>query len=55
MDQHIADTVFADGVWRPVWQDGKGRQYVLDCDGEPVYGVWLIQTADGQPCVVVDG
>jgi hypothetical protein len=42
------------GVWRPVWEDRHGRQYVLDGDGEPVYGVWRVPRDDVQPCAIVD-
>jgi hypothetical protein len=30
MDQHVADVEFTDGVWRAVYQDSRGRQYVID-------------------------
>jgi hypothetical protein len=42
MDEHVADVEFTDGVWRPVYQQPDGRQYVIDASGEPVYGVWYI-------------
>jgi len=31
-----------DGVERPVYEDSDRRQHVLDDDGIPVHGVWLI-------------
>jgi hypothetical protein len=32
---------FSDATSRPVYRSDDGRPYVLDDDGEPVYGVWL--------------
>jgi hypothetical protein len=32
-----------------------GRQYVLDDDGEPVYGVWFIPREEADVAVVVRG
>jgi hypothetical protein len=29
MDEHIATIWFIDGVWRPVYEDADGRQYVI--------------------------
>jgi hypothetical protein len=51
MGQHIADVEVVDGVWRAVYQDSQGREYVIDASGEPVYGVWFIPPDDPQPCV----
>ena len=53
MDQHVADIEFADGVWREAWERPDGRKYVVDADGQRVYGVWFIPP-DPQPCIVVD-
>jgi hypothetical protein len=36
----VAFIEFTDGVRRPVIEEPSGRQYVLDGDGEPVYGIW---------------
>jgi hypothetical protein len=33
---------FIDGISRPVYLGADGRQYVLDDDGQPVYGVWIL-------------
>jgi hypothetical protein len=44
MNEHVATVEFTDGVWRPVYEQSDGRQYV-DVDGEPVYGVWYIKEA----------
>jgi hypothetical protein len=32
---------FVDGTRRPIYEDARG-QYVMDDEGEPVYGLWLI-------------
>ena len=40
--QIIGYRQFVDGTRRPIYLDAKG-QYVLDDDGERVYGVRLIQ------------
>ena len=40
MDRHVCDTEFTDGVWRPVYETPSGRQYVIDAEGEPVFGLW---------------
>jgi hypothetical protein len=37
----IGHCQFADGAMRSIYDDGQ-RQYVIDDDGYPVYGVWLI-------------
>jgi hypothetical protein len=37
----VAYVEFIAGVRLPVYDDGR-RQYVLDDDGEPIYGVWYI-------------
>jgi len=38
----LGHRVFVDGVERPVYEDSDRRQHVLDDDGIPVHGVWLI-------------
>lgn len=38
----IAYVWFTDGVKRPVYQEPDGRQFVIDGDGDKVYGVWYI-------------
>ena len=38
----IASISFVDGITRPVFLDVDGRQYVLDGDGQDVYGVWVL-------------
>jgi hypothetical protein len=32
---------FTDGTVRPVFLDTAGRQFILDDEGQPVYGVWV--------------
>jgi hypothetical protein len=54
MDQPVADVEFIDGLWRPVYQDPRGRQYVIDAAGEPVYGVWFIPQDEPRPTIIVD-
>ena len=42
---------FTDGTTRPVyWHDG--RQFVLDDDGEPVYGTWVHPDEYCEPIVI---
>jgi hypothetical protein len=37
----LGERQFTDGTMRPIYREDDGRQYVLDDEGEPVYGVWL--------------
>jgi hypothetical protein len=37
----LGEFLFVDGCTQAVYSSDDGRQYVLDDDGEPVYGVWL--------------
>ena len=41
----VAHVRFADGPMRPVFE-AKDRQFVIDDDGNPVYGVWYIPRDD---------
>ena len=41
-DQLIGYRVFTDKANRPIFQEESGRQYVMDDDGNRVYGVWLM-------------
>jgi hypothetical protein len=52
MDQHVATVEFTDGVWRPVYEQPDGRQYI-DVEGAPVYGTWYIPRDEPQPDAVV--
>jgi hypothetical protein len=47
----IGDRLFVDGIIRDVFADPDGRQFVLDNDGNPVYGVW-IYIPDPDPVIV---
>jgi phenolic acid decarboxylase len=53
MEPSVAAIRFTDGVWRDVFEEPTGRQYVLDHDGERVYGVWFIPRDEPEPDVVV--
>jgi hypothetical protein len=37
----IGETPFIDPITRLVYLDADGRQYVVDADGQPVYGAWV--------------
>jgi len=37
----IGSLPFVDGVTRDVFEDACARQFVLDDDGDPQYGVWI--------------
>ena len=54
MDEHIATIWFIDGVWRPVYEGADGRQYVIDGDGQKVYGVWHYPRGELAPNVIVN-
>jgi hypothetical protein len=54
MDEHVATICFIDGVWRPVYEGADARQYVIDGDGEKVYGVWFIPPSEPTPTVIID-
>jgi hypothetical protein len=41
MDRIVGRRLFTDGLERDVYEDAQGLQYVLDGNGERVYGVWL--------------
>ena len=41
-DRIVGRRLFTDGIERDVYEDAEGRQYVLDGDGERVYGEWLL-------------
>jgi hypothetical protein len=40
-EKAIGSILFTDGIARPALLDVDGRQYVLDNDGNPVYGSWI--------------
>ena len=37
---------YIDGVWRPVYVDEHGKQFVYDDNGERVYEAWLYPEDD---------
>ena len=42
MDENpIGSIPFADGIARPAFLDAGDRQYLLDEEGQPVYGEWV--------------
>jgi hypothetical protein len=42
MDENpIGSIPFTDGIVRPAFMDAARRQYILDEDGQPAYGVWV--------------
>jgi hypothetical protein len=41
-DRIIGRRLFTDGAERPVYEDGDGRQYVVDDDGRRVEGVCVL-------------
>ena len=54
MDEHVATIWFADGVWRLVYEGDDGRQYVIDGNGQRVYGVWYYPRGEPMPNVIVN-
>jgi hypothetical protein len=48
----IGSREFTDGSQRDVYEDDDGRQFVIDDDGNPAYGVWIL--AD-EPAAIVEG
>lgn len=52
MPEPIATVEFSDGHKRPIFMDGD-RQYVLDNDGNAVYGVWYMERDECDTPVVV--
>ena len=42
MKRIIGSREFTDGSQREVYEDDDGRQFVLDDEGQPVYGVWIV-------------
>ena len=43
--QPLASVQFSDGACRFVYEDAHG-QYVMDDEGEPIYGVWFVPRAE---------
>ena len=44
--QPIGTREFLDGSTRLVYVEADGRQFVIDDDGQRLYGVWLYREAD---------
>jgi hypothetical protein len=42
LDPIIGYRQFVDGSSRPIFEQLDGRQYVMDDDGNCVYGVWIL-------------
>jgi hypothetical protein len=40
-EKPIGSIPFTDGIARPTFLDAGDRQYILDDEGQPVYGVWV--------------
>jgi hypothetical protein len=53
-DPIVCYTASLRGLMRPVYEALDGRQYVLDDDGEPVYGVWFIPRDEADLPFVVE-
>ena len=60
LPEPIAYTRLADGTLRPIYEEivhgFKVRQYLLDDDGDPVFGIWFIPQdyADCDKPIIVD-
>jgi hypothetical protein len=57
MARNLTSLLFSDGLWRVVWEEFDGKQYVIADDGSLAYGVWYIPHPDDEepyPDVVVD-
>lgn len=42
MKHIIGSRDFTDGSQRAVYEDDDGRQFVIDNDGQAVYGGWIL-------------
>lgn len=51
-DQIVAYREFVDGSLRPIYDDGQ-RQYVVNDDGDRVYGVYFIPREECDTPIVV--
>jgi hypothetical protein len=45
-DPKIGERLLIDGATRAVFFDRDHRQYVLDDEGERIYGVWIYREED---------
>lgn len=48
----LGNRPFTRGTTRPVYRCDGGRQYVIDDDDAPVYGVWLHPEEYSEPVVI---
>lgn len=54
-DPIVARILFVDGIWRDVYEQPDGGQYVFDQDAEPVYGVWFIPREEmPEPTAIIE-
>ncbi|MBI3410369.1 MAG: hypothetical protein HY040_18675 [Planctomycetes bacterium] len=51
-DPIIGERLFTDGVTRPVYWDSRG-QYVIDGNGQKVYGVWIFPAEEPETPLVI--
>jgi hypothetical protein len=50
--QPVALIPLTDGVERDVHQDKDGRQFVMDDEGDKVYGYWILMDDSDEPAIV---
>jgi hypothetical protein len=57
MTRIIATLAFTDGTQRDVHEDDEGRQFVVNEEGQAVYGIWILaeKPAVHQDCFAVRG
>jgi hypothetical protein len=48
----LGERQFTDGTTRPVYGADDGRQFVLDDQGEPMWGIWLHPDEYQEPVVI---
>jgi PBCV-specific basic adaptor domain len=54
VDKYIAGIPFTNGKRRQVFEGSDDRQYVIDCDGDKVYGVWFFSRGEPTPIFIVN-
>jgi hypothetical protein len=52
-EKPIGSIPFTDGTVRPAFLDAGGRQYILDDEGQPVYGTACGCTSTSQKSLIV--
>ena len=58
LPEPIAYITFEDGLRQPVYEEflsGKWVQYVLDDDGEPIFGIWYKPRVECDVPLIVEG